>query len=115
MCCVYFLVMVWTFIYNLSPIVPSRNSAKTAQTTDRPSSLDFPTPPPAITDANGYSEQAPDEYLSLKVQRSNCTLLYLLIHTSSSLIVTHASLSQTIYVERSVTKRTDGQKQKTGI
>ncbi|XP_036942559.1 lebercilin isoform X2 [Acanthopagrus latus] len=44
----------------------SRNSAKTALTTDRPSSLDFPTPPPAITDANGYSEQAPDEYLSLK-------------------------------------------------
>lgn len=40
------------------------------QTKDRTSSLDFPTPPPAISDANDYSEQAPDEYLSLKVQRS---------------------------------------------
>ncbi|XP_073348378.1 lebercilin [Pagrus major] len=46
--------------------VPSRNSSKAVQTTDRLSSLDFPTPPPAITDANEYSEQAPDDYLSLK-------------------------------------------------
>nr|XP_046229420.1 lebercilin isoform X2 [Scatophagus argus] len=45
---------------------PSRNSSKAAQTKDRLSSLDFPTPPPAITDATQYSEQAPDEYLSLK-------------------------------------------------
>ncbi|XP_039981168.1 lebercilin isoform X2 [Xiphias gladius] len=46
--------------------VPSRNSTKAVQTEDRVSSLDFPTPPPAITDANDYSEQGPDEYLSLK-------------------------------------------------
>ncbi|XP_070782485.1 lebercilin [Enoplosus armatus] len=46
--------------------VPSRSSTKAAQTKDRLSSVDFPTPPPAITDANEYSEQAPDEYLSLK-------------------------------------------------
>ncbi|XP_070705547.1 lebercilin [Pempheris klunzingeri] len=46
--------------------VPSRNSSKAVQTADRLSSLDFPSPPPAITDANEYSEQPPDEYLSLK-------------------------------------------------
>ncbi|XP_056260855.1 lebercilin isoform X2 [Seriola aureovittata] len=46
--------------------VPSRNSTKAVQTEDGASSLDFPTPPPAITDANDYSEQGPDEYLSLK-------------------------------------------------
>ncbi|XP_028253161.1 lebercilin isoform X2 [Parambassis ranga] len=46
--------------------LPSRNSTKAVQTEDRMSSLDFPTPPPAITDANEYSEQPPDEYLSLK-------------------------------------------------
>nr|XP_019947069.1 PREDICTED: lebercilin [Paralichthys olivaceus]XP_019947070.1 PREDICTED: lebercilin [Paralichthys olivaceus] len=46
--------------------VPSRNSSKAVQTEDRVSSLGFPTPPPAITDVNDYSEQGPDEYLSLK-------------------------------------------------
>ncbi|XP_035000421.2 lebercilin [Hippoglossus stenolepis] len=46
--------------------VPSRNSSKAVQTQDMVSSLGFPTPPPAITDANDYSEQGPDEYLSLK-------------------------------------------------
>ncbi|XP_028996326.1 lebercilin [Betta splendens] len=46
--------------------VSSRNSTKAVQTEDRTSSLDFPTPPPAITDANEYSEQPSDEYLSLK-------------------------------------------------
>ncbi|XP_030576719.1 lebercilin [Archocentrus centrarchus] len=46
--------------------VPSRSSTKAVQTDDRMPSLDFPTPPPAITDANEYSEQPPDEYLSLK-------------------------------------------------
>ncbi|XP_041660620.1 lebercilin [Cheilinus undulatus] len=45
---------------------PSRNSGKAVQTKDRLSSLGFPTPPPAVTDTNEYSEQAPDEYLSLK-------------------------------------------------
>ncbi|TDH00342.1 hypothetical protein EPR50_G00187540 [Perca flavescens] len=46
--------------------VPSRSSTKAVQTKDRMSSVDFPTPPPAITDANEYIEHAPDEYLSLK-------------------------------------------------
>ncbi|XP_035851256.1 lebercilin isoform X1 [Sander lucioperca] len=46
--------------------VPSRSSTKAVQTQDRTSSVDFPTPPPAITDANEYIEHAPDEYLSLK-------------------------------------------------
>ncbi|XP_071335184.1 lebercilin [Trachinotus anak] len=46
--------------------VLSRNSTKAVQTEDRASSLDFPTPPPAITDASDYNEQGPDEYLSLK-------------------------------------------------
>ncbi|XP_044025527.1 lebercilin [Siniperca chuatsi] len=46
--------------------VPSRNSTKAVQTKDRLSSPDFPTPPPAVTDANEYSEEAPDEYLSFK-------------------------------------------------
>ncbi|XP_033503800.2 lebercilin isoform X1 [Epinephelus lanceolatus] len=46
--------------------VPSRSSTKAVQAKDRASSLDFPTPPPAITDANDYTEQTPDEYLSLK-------------------------------------------------
>ncbi|XP_062267994.1 lebercilin isoform X2 [Platichthys flesus] len=46
--------------------VPGRSSSKAVQTQDMVSSLGFPTPPPAITDANDYSEQGPDEYLSLK-------------------------------------------------
>ncbi|KAM4529082.1 lebercilin isoform 2-T3 [Fundulus diaphanus] len=41
----------------------SRNSTKPVQTEDRTSSLDFPSPPPAINDAG---EPAADEYLSLK-------------------------------------------------
>ncbi|XP_021163321.2 lebercilin [Fundulus heteroclitus] len=41
----------------------SRNSTKAVQTEDRTSSLDFPSPPPAINDAG---EPAADEYLSLK-------------------------------------------------
>ncbi|KAK5880249.1 hypothetical protein CesoFtcFv8_023297 [Champsocephalus esox] len=49
-------------------LFPSRGSTKAVQTKDRAPSLDFPSPPPAITDTNGYSEQAPDEYLSLKVE-----------------------------------------------
>lgn len=48
-------------------IVPSRSSSKAIQTEGRMLSLDFPTPPPAITDANEYREHPPDEYLSLKV------------------------------------------------
>ncbi|XP_034755890.1 lebercilin isoform X1 [Etheostoma cragini] len=47
--------------------VPSRGSTKAVQSKDRTSSVDFPTPPPAVTDANEYTEHAPDEYLSLKV------------------------------------------------
>ncbi|XP_040016838.2 lebercilin isoform X1 [Gasterosteus aculeatus] len=46
-------------------IVPSRGSTKAAQTKDGTSSLDFPSPPPAIDEC---SEQAPDGYLSLKPQ-----------------------------------------------
>ncbi|KAM3602428.1 uncharacterized protein V6R79_003876 [Siganus canaliculatus] len=46
--------------------IPSRSSTKAVQTNDRISSVDFPTPPPAITDANEYNEPSPDEYLSLK-------------------------------------------------
>ncbi|KAM7395498.1 hypothetical protein PAMA_006988 [Pampus argenteus] len=46
--------------------IPSRNSSKAVQTDNGTCSLDFPTPPPAITDMNECSEQAPDEYLSLK-------------------------------------------------
>ncbi|XP_029984611.1 lebercilin isoform X2 [Sphaeramia orbicularis] len=46
--------------------VSSRNSTKAVQTEARTSSPDFPTPPPAITDGNEYSESAPDDYLSLK-------------------------------------------------
>uniref|UniRef100_A0A1A8AEF4 Leber congenital amaurosis 5 n=1 Tax=Nothobranchius furzeri TaxID=105023 RepID=A0A1A8AEF4_NOTFU len=49
---------------------PSRNSTKAVQTEDRASSLDFPTPPPGISEAHELSEQAPNEYLSLKVIRS---------------------------------------------
>ncbi|XP_060908172.1 lebercilin isoform X4 [Labrus mixtus] len=45
---------------------PSRNSSKAVQAKDRLSSLDFPTPPPAFTDANECSEQAPDDYISLR-------------------------------------------------
>uniref|UniRef100_A0A1A8G6Z2 Leber congenital amaurosis 5 n=1 Tax=Nothobranchius korthausae TaxID=1143690 RepID=A0A1A8G6Z2_9TELE len=45
---------------------PSRNSTKAVQTEDRASSLDFPTPPPGISEVHELSEQAPNEYLSLK-------------------------------------------------
>ncbi|KAM4712758.1 lebercilin isoform 1-T2 [Anableps anableps] len=44
----------------------SRNSTKAVQTEDRMSSLDFPSPPPAVNDTNEYSGQAADEYLVLK-------------------------------------------------
>ncbi|KAG7508648.1 hypothetical protein JOB18_020073 [Solea senegalensis] len=46
--------------------VNSRDTTKAVQTEYRASSLDFPTPPPAITDAGDYKEHGPDEYLSLK-------------------------------------------------
>ncbi|XP_068198862.1 lebercilin isoform X2 [Antennarius striatus] len=46
--------------------VPSRTNTKTTQTKGRVSSLDFPTPPPDIINANEHSEHAADEYLSLK-------------------------------------------------
>ncbi|XP_076026947.1 lebercilin isoform X2 [Genypterus blacodes] len=46
--------------------VPSRNSSKAVQTEDGMFCPEFPTPPPAISDANEYSQQAPDDYLSLK-------------------------------------------------
>ncbi|XP_069014404.1 lebercilin [Embiotoca jacksoni] len=47
--------------------VPSRNSTKAVQTEGRRSSLDFPTPPPAVADGNECSERAnTDGYLSLK-------------------------------------------------
>ncbi|XP_056150624.1 lebercilin [Lampris incognitus] len=42
------------------------NITKAVQTEDRMSSLDFPTPPPAITDSNEDSEQVHNDYLSLK-------------------------------------------------
>ena len=65
----------------ISHLVPSRNSSKAVQTQDMVSSLGFPTPPPAIADAHDYSEQGPDEYLSLKAE---CLLLTsLTIHMSS--------------------------------
>ncbi|XP_047430310.1 lebercilin isoform X2 [Mugil cephalus] len=50
-------------------IVPSRSSTKAVQTEDRMLSLDFPSPPPALTESNEYSEQAPDDYLTLKLDR----------------------------------------------
>lgn len=59
-------------IYNLPPpthLASSRNSTKDLQNKDQISSLGFPTPPPAVADASVFTEQAPDEYLSLQVQR----------------------------------------------
>ncbi|KAK5609543.1 hypothetical protein CRENBAI_005486 [Crenichthys baileyi] len=44
----------------------SRNSTKAVQTEDRVSSLDFPSPPPVVSDANEYRGQPADEYFSLK-------------------------------------------------
>ena len=106
-----------TLIYNLLlfPTVSSRNSDKAVQTKDRTSSLDFPTPPPAITDANEYSEQSPDEYLSLKVEKSDSTSLYPDIYTSSSVTVTYASFSRSIHANRNLAEETDRQRQKTDI
>ncbi|XP_041720833.1 lebercilin [Coregonus clupeaformis] len=47
--------------------VPSRFSSKAVQTVNKTLSVDFPSPPPAITDGNyHYGDQAPDDYLSLK-------------------------------------------------
>ncbi|KAM9783028.1 LOW QUALITY PROTEIN: lebercilin [Neosynchiropus ocellatus] len=45
--------------------ISSRSSSKAIQTQDRVSSPDFPSPPPALAEAN---EHVPDEYLSLKEQ-----------------------------------------------
>ncbi|XP_036446668.1 lebercilin isoform X2 [Colossoma macropomum] len=49
---------------------PIRNSSKAVQTEERTASLDFPSPPPAITDGSELppDDQA-DDYLSLKVRR----------------------------------------------
>lgn len=77
-------------------IVSSRNSTKAVQTKDRISSLDFPTPPPAVTDANEFSEQAPDGYLSLKLCGSDSSSLYPNVHISSPSIVTYFSFSRSI-------------------
>lgn len=61
--------------------------------------MDFPTPPPAVTNANEFSEQAPDGYLSLKVCRSGCASFYPNFHISSSSVVTYFSLSQSICLQ----------------
>uniref|UniRef100_A0A674BF60 Lebercilin LCA5 n=1 Tax=Salmo trutta TaxID=8032 RepID=A0A674BF60_SALTR len=46
---------------------PSKSSSKAVQTGNENLSLDFPSPPPAVTDGNyHYNDQAPDDYLSLK-------------------------------------------------
>lgn len=66
----------------VSHVVPSRGSTKAVQTKDRAPSLDFPTPPPAITETNGYSEQAPDEYLSLKVNSLYPTFTFIPLSAS---------------------------------
>ncbi|KAF6716089.1 Lebercilin [Oryzias melastigma] len=47
--------------------IPGSGSSKGVQTDDRLSSLDFPTPPPAICDANEISHQPLGEYISLQV------------------------------------------------
>ncbi|XP_029903218.1 lebercilin isoform X2 [Myripristis murdjan] len=46
--------------------ISSRNSTKAVQTEDKMYSPEFPSPPPDITDGFEFSEQAPDDYLSLK-------------------------------------------------
>lgn len=61
----------------VSHTVPSRSNTKAVQTEDRMLSLDFPTPPPAITESNEYSEQAPDDYLTLKVKHPSLLLPFL--------------------------------------
>ncbi|XP_042177477.1 lebercilin [Oncorhynchus tshawytscha] len=46
---------------------PSMSSSKAVQTVNENLSLDFPSPPPAVTEGNyHYNDQAPDDYLSLK-------------------------------------------------
>ncbi|XP_013999096.1 lebercilin [Salmo salar] len=46
---------------------PSKSSSKAVQTVNENLSLDFPSPPPAVTDGNyHYNDQAPDDYLTLK-------------------------------------------------
>ncbi|RVE56013.1 hypothetical protein OJAV_G00231820 [Oryzias javanicus] len=46
--------------------IPDSGSTKGVQTDDRLSSLDFPTPPPAICDTNEISHQPLGEYISLQ-------------------------------------------------
>ncbi|XP_017562871.2 lebercilin isoform X1 [Pygocentrus nattereri] len=49
---------------------PLRNSSKAVQTEERAASLDFPSPPPAITDGSELPpDDHADDYLSLKVRR----------------------------------------------
>ncbi|XP_062407025.1 lebercilin [Sardina pilchardus] len=48
---------------------PSRSNSKAVQTEDRALSLDFPSPPPAITDGNELLEHRTDDYLSLKIHQ----------------------------------------------
>ncbi|KAL6483081.1 hypothetical protein MHYP_G00079530 [Metynnis hypsauchen] len=49
---------------------PLRNSSKAVQTEERTASLDFPSPPPAITDGSELPpDDHADDYLSLKVRR----------------------------------------------
>ncbi|KAL2082420.1 hypothetical protein ACEWY4_022238 [Coilia grayii] len=46
--------------------VPSRSSSKAVQTEEKALSLDFPSPPPAITDGSDLTDHRSDDYLSLK-------------------------------------------------
>lgn len=69
-------------------LASSRNSTKDLQNKDQISSLGFPTPPPAVADAGVFTEQAPDEYLSLQVHRcdsysSSCLKKTLSLHSYS--------------------------------
>ncbi|XP_066529282.1 lebercilin isoform X2 [Hoplias malabaricus] len=49
---------------------PIKNSSKAIQTEDRALSLDFPTPPPALTDGSEFpTDDQADNYLSLKVRQ----------------------------------------------
>lgn len=104
--------------------VPSRNSSKAVQTEDRTCSLDFPTPPPAITDANEYSEQAPDEYLSLKVKCLHYTFLPTIEVSSYRLVLNLSTVTSVICLFsiflsinsfRSLTEGTRKQRQTTDI
>src|SRR4029434_2790834 len=70
---------------SLCVYVPSGRSGKAVQKVGRTISLDFPSPPPAITDGSEFTEHGADDYLSLKARKHTQTYTHTHTHTHTLL------------------------------